>query len=64
MDAAEQTPAMEVDWYLLQCGHYAWMKTGTLLKRAGVPPATTVACEIREPDYGIRRQRRVVVKLE
>jgi hypothetical protein len=55
---------MEVDWYLLQCGHYAWMKPGTQLKRAGIPPMTTVACEICEPDYGIRRQQRVVVKLE
>jgi hypothetical protein len=55
---------MEADWYLLQCGHYAWMKPGTLLKPSGVPPATTVACEICDTDYGVRRQRRVVLKLE
>jgi hypothetical protein len=56
-------PAMEVDWHLLQCGHYAWMKPGTTLQRDGVPPVATVACEICEPDYGIRKQRRIVVKV-
>jgi hypothetical protein len=55
---------MEVDWYLLQCGHYAWMKPGTTLERDGAPPVTTMACEICEPDYGIRKQRRIVVKFE
>jgi hypothetical protein len=63
MDAAEETPAMEADWYLLQCGHYAWMKPGTQLHLTGFPPETTIACEICEPDYGIRRQRRIAVKL-
>lgn len=64
MIAGEHTAAMGVDWYLLQCGHYAWMKPGTPLKLTGVPPDATIACEICEPDYGIRRQRRIVVKLE
>jgi hypothetical protein len=64
MEGGEHTAAMEVDWYLLQCGHYAWMKLGTPLQPTGVPPTVTVACEICDPDYGIRKQRRVVRQLE
>jgi hypothetical protein len=37
---------------------------GTLMKPSGMPPATTVACEICDTDYGVRRQRRVVQKLQ
>jgi hypothetical protein len=48
----EPTAGPEADWYLLQCGHFAWLKPGAQLERAGGPPVTTVICETCEPDYG------------